>query len=244
MTREPVTISRRWLVPSAWVLAAIIAIAVLLKTNATAREVAGESALAIFQVLTAPFVLETTLAFLGLCAVLAINQYRLQKDGDEWVYLEKQTDDPANRVSADDPPHRHDAVVWQEKPVAFDTATAAFDVIEGYLELGLSDDAITELESLPERSQDSGPGVDLWVRALVMTGKFPEATSSFEKGAREHPDRAERMAETALTVALWLDANKKDSSEIDGWLQRSRCLDACATRRLPAGHPFHARAQC
>jgi hypothetical protein len=225
-----------------WSLGAMTALMILLRVSPTAREVVGESALTIFQILTAPFVLETCLAIAGLCIVMAINHYRQQKEGDGWVYLQRQEPQPGVDDGAGDPPHRHDAVLWHEKPGAFDEVTTEFEVIEGYVDLGLADDALQELAALPQSMRQKEQACDLFVRALVISGRLPEAAGEFEKSAKDHPERSERLAGTALSVACWLNNNRKAETEIDEWLLKSRRVDARAFDKLPADHALKARA--
>lgn len=165
---------RSWLPTVIVSLVVLVGMIVLLKTNETAREVAGQSALSVFQILTTPFILETSLALLGLCLVIAINHYRQEKDGDEWVYLEQKTPVP-NAESNDDPPHRHDAVVWKDKPEIFDETATGLDMMEGYLDLGLAEDAMREWSSLSNDAKSSERAVALRRRALTMSGQNDDA---------------------------------------------------------------------
>ena len=87
MADTPSVPSRPWIKPLLWSLAAILGTAIVCWRVPTAREVIGETALTVFQVLTTPFILELTVAFLGVCAVITINQWRLDRDKDEWVTL-------------------------------------------------------------------------------------------------------------------------------------------------------------
>ena len=167
-------IGRSWLPTVIVSLGVLVGVIVLLRTNETAREVAGQSALSVFQILTTPFILETSLALLGLCLVIAINHYRQQNDGDEWVYLEQKT--PAsNTASNDDPPHRHDSVVWTDKPETFDETAAGLEVVEGYLDLGLAEDALREWSSLPDDAKSSERAIALHRRAVTMSGQNDDA---------------------------------------------------------------------
>lgn len=235
--------TRGWIAPVAWSISAVVALAVLLRVSPTAREVVGETALTVFQVLTSPFVLETSLAIAGLCIVMAINHHRQQKEGDGWVYLQKQEPASGGGTHADDPPHRHDAVIWSEKPEAFDEAAAELEVAEGYVDLGLAEDALQQLASLTESVRRQERAGDLFVRALVMAGRFPEAASVLEQSAKDHPERASRLAGTALSVARWLSENKKPQADIEAWLEKSVRLDARALDSLPADHELRARAE-
>jgi hypothetical protein len=60
----------------------------LLSRSAEAREVTSSALSTLFGIVTTPFVLETTVALTGLVVVLTYNQWRLQKEGDEWVEME------------------------------------------------------------------------------------------------------------------------------------------------------------
>lgn len=241
MTQSETKSHRRWLAPLAWSIAAVAAVLVLLWLSPTAREVVGESSLTVFQIVTAPFILETSLALLGLCIVMAINHYRQEKDGDGWVYLEKREVPGKPDVVADDPPNRHQAVIWQEKPASFDEAATQFEVIEGYLDLGLADDALQELAALPESLGITERADDLHILALAMAGKLSAAARLTDERAASHPERSTRLAKATLAVAGWLHQNNQASSEIDAWLARGTRLDSQAIDALPTGHALRAR---
>lgn len=81
----PISSSRPWAKPLLWSLAAIVVTALVCWRVPTAREVVGETALTLFQVFTTPFILELSVAFLGICVVITLNQMRLERDKDEWV---------------------------------------------------------------------------------------------------------------------------------------------------------------
>lgn len=234
--------TRAWIAPVLWSVGVVVALVILLRVSPTAREVVGETALTVFQILTSPFVLETSLAIAGLCIVMAINHYRQQKEGDGWVYLQKQEPASGEDALTDDPPHRHDAVIWSEKPEAFDEAAAELEVVEGYVDLELADDALQQLASLPESVRRQERADDLFVRALVITGRLSEAASVFEQNTKDHPERSARLAGTALSVARWLSENKKPEADIKVWLQNSIRLDARTLDSLPADHELRARA--
>ena len=242
MTHSETNNRRRWLSSVAWILGAVVVTVIVLWYSPTAREVVGEASLTIFQIVTAPFVLETSLAVLGLCIVMAINHYRQQREGDGWVYLQKQ--EPSSDVSKDieDPPHRHDAVVWQEKPECFDEGAAKLEVIEGYLDLGLADDALRELAMLSEDLTRSEQADELRIRALAMVGRLSEASRAIDELAVTYPERVERLASAALLVAIWLHEQGKAGPEINEWLERSRHLDPQAFEALPSGHVLRAQA--
>jgi hypothetical protein len=79
---------RPWIGPLVLVLIGLAGVGCLLGSSSEAREIAVESAFLLFTVLTTPFVLETSVALFGLIAVLTYNQWRLSREGDEWVEME------------------------------------------------------------------------------------------------------------------------------------------------------------
>lgn len=232
--------SPKWLAAVAWSMAVVAAAVIVLWLSPTAREVAGETTLMLFQILTTPFILEASLALLGLCIVLVINQWRLQRDSDEWVYLQKSEPSAVQTADTADPPHRHDAVIWREKPAGFDQSEAVFDVVEGYLDLGLVDDALREIESLPATHLQAGRADELLIRALAMAGRSAEAFRIIADRAAAHPDRRPRLAAVAITVASWLKEKGGPAGSVDEWLKLSRDLDPQAMESLPHGHPLRS----
>ncbi len=241
MTRSEKTHPSQWLSAILWTVVITAAAVLLLVFSPTAREVVGEASLTVFQIVTAPFVLEASLALLGLCIVLMINQYRHHKEGDGWVYLEKQEPSSDAVPGTEDPPHRHDAVVWHDKPERFDEAAAKLDVIEGYVDLGLAGDALRELELLPEELAGAEQVDEMRIRALAMAGRLPEAVRLLDERAGMHPGRSSRLARAAVAVAAWLQEQGEAGPAIDDWLERSRRLDPQVIGALPPGHALKAR---
>ena len=80
--------------PVFWTLSSAVGFCVLLYFSPTAREVIGGAALSTFQVITSPFILESTLVLIGICVVLAMSQWRQDEDAkDEWVYMKPLTEE-------------------------------------------------------------------------------------------------------------------------------------------------------
>ena len=75
---------------STWSPAALIVgvVAVVLWQSADARQVANEAVTLVFTFFTTPFILEPTVAIVGLMTVLVINQRRQDREQDEWVEME------------------------------------------------------------------------------------------------------------------------------------------------------------
>jgi hypothetical protein len=70
------------------VLIVVLVIAGLaIRSQPTAREVVWQGFANLFGFFTTPFILEATVAVLGLIAVMTYNQWRISKEGDGWVYL-------------------------------------------------------------------------------------------------------------------------------------------------------------
>ncbi|MDB6139188.1 MAG: hypothetical protein JWO94_2260 [Verrucomicrobiaceae bacterium] len=67
------------------------AVALVLWKSTEARQVAGEALGLLFTFFTTPFILETSLALIGLMTVLVINQRRRDREQDEWVEMEVPT---------------------------------------------------------------------------------------------------------------------------------------------------------
>lgn len=68
----------------------------------------GGAALSTFQVITSPFILESSLVLIGICVVLALSQWRQDEDAkDEWVYLEtlsqETTETPPSDLTVEPP---------------------------------------------------------------------------------------------------------------------------------------------
>lgn len=148
---------RWWVAPLLFAVACITALAITWQVSETAREVLSKAVLMVAGALATPFILETTVAALGLVIVLVINQIRLQREGDGWVYLAQTEPDAASvATGAEAPPKRLEAVVV---PAALDgqiSLDARIAMAEGYLDLGLKQEALEHLNLLsPDEQQDS-----------------------------------------------------------------------------------------
>lgn len=58
-----------------------------IRQNETAREVTRDAFAGLFGFFTTPFILEATVAIVGLISVVSYNQWRISKEGDGWVTL-------------------------------------------------------------------------------------------------------------------------------------------------------------
>ena len=145
---------RWWLTPLLYAVAALTGGVAVLVFSATAREVVGRAFSMLVGALATPFILETATAIAGLVIVITINQWRLNREGDGWVYLAK-TEPDADRVAAGADPAsaRLEAVVLPEAPDAAVDFEGRMAMAEGYLELGLAREALEHLDRLSAEEQ-------------------------------------------------------------------------------------------
>lgn len=64
------------------------------RQNDTAREVIGDAFAGLFGFFTTPFVLEISVAVIGLISVISYNQWRISQEGDGWVLLPESKENP------------------------------------------------------------------------------------------------------------------------------------------------------
>lgn len=79
---------KRFLGPLAIILVIMTGLGYLLANSEEARDVTVSGVTTLFGFLTTPFILETSVALMGLVAVMTYNQWRMERDGDEWVEME------------------------------------------------------------------------------------------------------------------------------------------------------------
>lgn len=156
---------RWWLTPLLFTIGMVIVAATVCAVSATAREVLSKAVMMIAGALATPFILESSFAILGLTIVIVINQWRLQKEGDGWVYLAQTEPDPASvAAGAETPPKRLDAVILPAPPDSEADLSARLAMAEGYIELGLAKEALDHLNMLTEEEQKDP-------RAIVIQSK-------------------------------------------------------------------------
>lgn len=153
---EAVPSKRWWITP---LLFSIVFIAILVyawTTSEIARELLSKSVMTLAGTVASPFILEATVALVGLVIVLTYNQWRIQKEGDGWVYLAQTEPDQASvEAGAQTPPQRLNGVILPTAPDGATGLEARIAIVEGYLELGLRQDALTHLQMLSvEEQQD------------------------------------------------------------------------------------------
>lgn len=162
---QPLT-SRWWFTPVIFTLGLIMALTIVWQVSEVAREVLAKAIMTLFGAMATPFVLETSIALLGLCIVIAYNQWRLTKEGDGWVYLAQTEPDAASvATGAETPAQRLDGVIMTTPPDGGTDLNARLAMIEGYLDLGLTQEAQDHLHQLSaDERQDP--------RALGIAGRL------------------------------------------------------------------------
>jgi hypothetical protein len=180
-----------------WSLLGMAALTALLVVSPTAREVALEAGTTLLGIVTTPFILESTIAIIFFCALMLINQWRLKKEGDGWVYLVSQEQDPGAKLPASIT-QRLQGIVMDEKPGLPDEAQTECSRIEGYLELGMPAQAREELDAQTDLPDDARTAL-LRMRVLAANldtepartllretlGRFPEARMAIIQAVAE-----------------------------------------------------------
>ena len=85
-----------WLESLLWTLGIAVVVIIAAFKNETVREVVVQGLAYLFAFMSTPFVLETSTALIGLAVVIAINNRRLEREGDGWVEMEIKQPDAAN----------------------------------------------------------------------------------------------------------------------------------------------------
>jgi hypothetical protein len=138
-----------WLPPLLFTTVFIGGLTAASLVSETAREVLAKAFMFLAGAVSTPFILEITVAIIGLFVVVGINQWRMQKEGDGWVYLAVTEPDAASVAEGSaTPPHRLDSVVLEQKPDLAEDFQGRIAIVEGYLELGLAREALEHLELL------------------------------------------------------------------------------------------------
>ena len=126
----------------------------------------GEFLGVIAGVISTPFLLEISFIILGLIIVVALNNMRMRRNGDEFVYLE-EVGDPIARA---DLPERSSFAIYKERPLE-GIEPAPIDQIEGAIELGDHEAAAQMLAALGDAELRQPAVLELRLRLARETGK-------------------------------------------------------------------------
>jgi len=212
----------------------------LFVTNETAREIAGSTGRALIGLFSTPFIFEATCLFLFTVALLTYNQWRREKDGDDWVYM--VTHEPDQK---DLPPaitERLQGVVLKDKPEPMDEAQTQTGILEGYLELGMAAQAQAELftnNDMPDTAETAA----LRLRVLAANPQTGSAVALLHADVARFPESKALLVQTALENARWLlkHLHRQDAAQV--WVQEAKILDVYCLTGLPAGDPLRALPQ-
>lgn len=145
----PTANKRWWLTPLLFTLFLTAALGVVWQSSEVAREVLSKAVMNIVGTMATPFVLEGTIAIVGFVIVITLNQRRLQKEGDGWVYLAvTEPDAESLQQGAETPAGRLDGVVMAAPPAPETDLNARLAMIEGFLDLDLKQEAASHLNKL------------------------------------------------------------------------------------------------
>lgn len=198
--------------PVIWTLVGIGALAAVVVTSPTAQEVAFETLKAIFGVVTTPFILEFTVGLVGVFIVLAINHWRIKREGDGWVYLVTHEPDPAAGTLPAAITQRLQSVVMRDLPAAMDEAGTSRLVVEGFLEMGMAAQARQELSELTDLPDDEATSA-LRIRVLAANLDTTAASALLVDSAARFTTKRALFAQTAQACAEWLEAHAPTQQE-------------------------------
>ena len=117
-------------------------------------------------IISTPFLLEASFLVIGLVIVIALNNMRLRRDGDEYVYLE-EVDDPHALAGL---PARSSFAIYKDRPLDGE-APALSDSIEGAIEAGDYAQAADWLAALDDAQLRQPACLALRIRLARATGK-------------------------------------------------------------------------
>ena len=216
------------------------AVAALLVSSKEMREWFSDSLKTIFVIVTTPFILEATVAALGILILLAYNRWRLMKEGDGWVYLVDQSEESGHEGMLPKAlTERLHNVILKDKPEGLGETEdqARRSVIEGFLELGMGAQALEEFESNRDWPED-GDTARLRVRVLAANADTAQAQTALRQSVERFHKERTLFAITALDVARWCVRHSHRTDLAKLWLAEATELDAAAAQALAADDPL------
>lgn len=229
------TNARRIIAPLTLPLLLVAGFITLVILNDTAREVTRDALVLVFSIFSTPFIFEISCALLMLLALFLINQWRLNKEGDGWVYLMTHEPDAKNL-----PPsitQRLQSVVLPEKPEPVNEAQTANSVIEGYLELGMPAQGLHELNAESGAMEDAATTA-LRIRLLAANLDTDAALTLLKESITRHRDARETLAGACLESARWVLKYLQREDLARRWLAEATALDADIANWIQPGEPL------
>lgn len=191
----------QFLWPAIWTFLGGSVFAYMLATNETTREVTFDSLKMLFSLLSTPFIMEFSCILIFLCCLMTYNQWRLNKDGDDWVYMTFQEPEPGD---VSNPTQRLHSMISKEKPETLNQAEADAGVIEGYLELGMPTEAFTELKT-EKNLPDNADTALLCAKVLAANLDTTAALELFRRNRERFPEEHSKFIRTAEENVSWLE---------------------------------------
>lgn len=230
----------RHLWPWLWTLLSVAGFTALLIYSPSAREITRDAVAMLFSIFATPFILEATVAIIGLVIVLTYNQWRLNKEGDGWVYMVTNEDEPGGSgtttAQKDQLPkaitQRLQGVVLKDKPEPLDESQAIAGVIEGYLELGMPSQALDELHRTPDLPDTVASAV-LRFRVLGANLATEPALSLLRDASERFPHSRPELVIAAQDIAQWIE--KHMQSQMKAYHAWRNEADVIARLTVPRG---------
>ncbi len=205
---------RHYFWPILWSFLGIMAYAVLLLLNPTAREVSRDTAAILFSIFSTPFILETTCALIGVFILLAINHWRLGKEGDGWVYMATQEneDQESGAISA----QRLQGIIFKDMPLALDQESTTIGILEGYLDLGMAAQALKEMQEQNDLTDDVSTAA-LKIRILAANIDTEPALLMLKQSLERFPQAQEPLLQAVRDTVNWLHTHLPNHSATAIW---------------------------
>ncbi len=202
----PSSRTSRLLWPVIWTLLGLAAVVTVLVQSDEAREVAIETAKTLFGIFTTPFILESTVAIVGILIVMAINHWRISREGDGWVYMVTHEPEEGEEPLPAAITQRLQGVILTSKPEVLDEAGTSRLMIEGFLEMGMAAQAQKELTDLGELPDDMS-SIVLRVRVAAANLDTEQALTRLRDSAARFSRQEPLWTQTARECAEWLEAH-------------------------------------
>ena len=109
-----------------------------------------------FQLIFTPFILESTLMIGGFFLVIVVVAFlRMREDKDEWVYLSQVDPETVDKSLPEPLQKRIESAAFKgDQAIVEDPEDVTAETIEGYIRLGMFDEATEELIALSESPDD------------------------------------------------------------------------------------------
>lgn len=206
--------SRQYFWPVLWTVLSVVGYLVLLVCSPTAREVSGETARVLFSIFSTPFILEATVALIGIFIVLGINHWRLGKEGDGWVYMVSQEVDESESGAKSS--QRLQGIIFHDKPLMLDLESTTQSVLEGYLDLGMAAQALQELQEQSDLPDDATTAA-LKIRISAANLDTESARFMLKQCLERFPESRGLFQQTAKDNSAWLQTHLPGHESILIW---------------------------